>query len=482
MPVLLAPLVFAAMVSVGPQAASGAECGTWRECRQQALQAAEQRDYERFHDLAWRAVQKGPRNDADLMLLLARAQSLSGRPGDALVMLERLAALGVATDAATSPDFARVRELPGWAALDPQRSGVSATPAPSAAPAPPAAVPVPSTPAPPAPAAPAPDVPPPAAATPAGTSPAAPPPAALPHAVATSAAGAAEALRFSTLAFTPAGLAYDRVSSRFIVGDHDASKLTVVDEASQRVANLVGAQSAGFGTIGALEIDVHEGDLWVVSSPADSPGAVSAPRDEPRSVPTLHKLQLISGRTLYMIPLEASLRPARFADVAVTPHSSILVLDSQRRRVFVVQPRARRLELAMPVDAQVPTSVAPLSDDVAYVAHEGGLIRLDLTGHLARDISAPAGVSLSGLMRIRFHHGALVAVQRTETGSYRIVRFGLDAAERKVTSVDVLDDDVHMKDPTAAALVGDVFYYLAAPPAPADAMRLDTIVRRVTVR
>jgi len=39
-----------------------------------------------------------------------------------------------------------------------------------------------------------------------------------------------------------------------------------------------------------------------------------------------------------------------------------------------------------------------------------------------------------------------------------------------------------MKDPTAAALVGDVFYYLAAPPAPADAMRLDTIVRRVTVR
>lgn len=467
MPFLLAPLLFAAMVSVGPQAASAAECSTWQECRQQALQAAEQRDYERFHDLAWRAVQKGPRNDADLMLLLARAQSLSGRPGDALVMLERLTARGVATDAATSEDFARVRQLPGWAAIDPQRSDAAATSASSAVPAATAGTEA---------AARTPEPAPPA--TPAASAPVPPP--AAPRA--TSAAGAAEALRFSTLTFTPAGLAYDRVSSRFIVGDHDASKLTVVDEASQRVANLVGAQSAGFGSIGALEIDMHEGDLWVVSSPADSPGAASAPRDEPGSVPTLHKLQLISGRTLYTIALEASLRPARFADVAVTPHSSILVLDSQRRRVFVVQPRARRLELAMPVDAQVPTSVAPLSDDVAYVAHEGGVIRLDLRAHLAREISAPAGVSLSGLMRIRFHQGALVAVQRTGTGIYRIVRFSLDASERKVTGVDVLDDDVRMKDPTAAALVGDVFYYLAAPPAQADAMRLDTIVRRVTVR
>ena len=45
--------------------------------------------------------------------MLARAQSLSGRPLDALVMLQRLAA-GLATDAATSDDFRRVRALPGW--------------------------------------------------------------------------------------------------------------------------------------------------------------------------------------------------------------------------------------------------------------------------------------------------------------------------------------------------------------------------------
>jgi hypothetical protein len=40
-----------------------------------------------------------------------------------------------------------------------------------------------------------------------------------------------------------------------------------------------------------------------------------------------------------------------------------------------------------------------------------------------------------------------------------------------------------MTDPTAAALAGDVLYYLAAPAAAAsDSMRADTIVRRVTVK
>src|SRR5262245_9197775 len=69
-------------------------CSEWRECRQMALDAAASGQYELFHDLAWRTVQTGPRNDPALMFLLARAQALSNRPHDALVMLQRLADKG----------------------------------------------------------------------------------------------------------------------------------------------------------------------------------------------------------------------------------------------------------------------------------------------------------------------------------------------------------------------------------------------------
>src|SRR6185312_9515545 len=102
--------------------------------------AAARGDYEIFHDLAWRAVQKGPRNDTDLMNLLARAMALSGRYGDALVMLGRVADLGGSTDAVTSPDFALVRQLKEWPALEAKLAG---RPAPEPA-APPAASGAPS--------------------------------------------------------------------------------------------------------------------------------------------------------------------------------------------------------------------------------------------------------------------------------------------------------------------------------------------------
>ena len=90
------------------------DCQEPKACGELALEARARGAYEAFHDLAWRAVQTGRPNDPDLMYLLARAQALSGRRRDALVMLRRLAESGIATDAATDEDFRRVRELPEW--------------------------------------------------------------------------------------------------------------------------------------------------------------------------------------------------------------------------------------------------------------------------------------------------------------------------------------------------------------------------------
>jgi hypothetical protein len=467
-------------------------CATWQDCRQLALQAAERQDFETFHDLMWRAVRKGPPRDTSLMQQLARAQSLSGRPLDALVMLERLLALGVTTDAATNDDFRRVRGLPGWADFE-RRAAESASGAPDRGPEPaarpPKGVPTPRPPS---------DVPPetrpdvaPAPVAPGkeasgkGRSRAAPrtPTNAASSASSTAPVGetepplagdAADALRFTTLSFIPAGLAYDRVSNRFIVGDHDARKLTVVDEASQRVANLAGAQSAGFGSIAALEIDAREGDLWVVSSPST---------EEEKTTPaTLHKLQLISGRVLYALALEPTFGAARFADIAVTPHSSVLVLDATGGRVFVAPPKSRRLELALQLDVSDPSSLAPESDSIVYIAHADGVLRADLVARRTRPLTAPKAVSLAGLTRLRWHRDALLGVQTSEDGTHRIVRLKLDASGYRVTGVDVLDRSLRMPDPTAASLAGDVFYYLAAPTAGDFGLPAETIVRRVTVK
>ena len=184
--------------------------------------------------------------------MLARAQSLSGRPGDALVMLQRLAAMGVVTDAATSDDFSRVRALPGWAEFEARISGMPSADEASQAP-------------------PAPKrrhrhVVPPRRRSSRGLrqsrgdgegrrgearSRAGPRSrrrvAADDPKPATRAAGPAP-LIFSAPGLAAVGLAYDAVSGRFIVGDSKDRRLLVVGERSGRMASLAGVD-AGFDEV-----------------------------------------------------------------------------------------------------------------------------------------------------------------------------------------------------------------------------------------
>ena len=220
----------------------GPDCTDWRECRAQALEAASRGEYEAFHDLAWRAAQKGPPRDSDLMYLVARAQALSGRPSDALVMLRRLAEMGVPTDAVSSDEFERVRALAGWA-------DVAALTATSAAPSPSAPGPEKGLPAP------RPRTPwrTPCASTRSPSSP-----------------------RGSLTTPSPGG-------SSSATATHASCSSSTRGLGGPTIC--VGAASAGFYAIAGLDIDPRRGDLSVVSVEEGQPGAAAA-----------HRLQLVSGR------------------------------------------------------------------------------------------------------------------------------------------------------------------------------------------
>ena len=426
---------------------SAQECREWRECQQQAFAAADRQDYNAFHDLAWRTLQLGPKNDPANMTMLARAQSLSGRPGDALVMLQRLAAMGIATDAATNNDFERVRALPGWADLEAKLSGVSPSPA--------AVTSAPSKPATSAKPDPAPAITPSSATNEIAIAPtpkAKPEPApaksgsAEPKGKAAPKAGAP--LLFAAPGVSAVGLGYDAVSGRFIVGDGKDQRLLVVGERSGRLANLAGID-AGFDEVSAFEIDTVEGDLWVVSSSARTKAA------------TVHKLQLISGRVLASIALADSERPARFTDIAVTPQN-VLVLDGDGRRVYRVAKKGRTLEMIARLAAPSCSSLAPGPEGIAYASYDRGILRLDLGTRSMTVVEPPEQESLNDLRWIRWHRGSLVAIQGAEVGKLRLVRLRLDDAGRRVRSVDVLDAGVALAGPTSATLSGNTIFYLGS--------------------
>jgi hypothetical protein len=459
---------------------AGANCAQWEECRDQALDARSRAEYERFHDLAWRAVQTGPRNDPGLMYLLARAQALSGRRRDALIMLRRLADMGVATDAAGEEDFRRTRELAGWAELertfDRLRGGSSAADvaAPVVAAPPPAPAPATPPPASGARAAPSP------AAAPAAPAAAPVPPAAAPvapkAALTIAAAPVTELTRFSTDRFSPAGLAYDEVSRRFLFGDALGRRLFVVGEGSNRTVDLVRAEGAGFHDVTALAIDGRRGDLWVTSS-ADN-GTAGA----------IHRLQLISGRSIatFEAPSAAELS---LRDVAVAANGTVLVLDSGARRILRLRnpraPETKTVETAMSLDIDGPSSLAVTdSDRSVYIAHAGGIVRVDLQSRTRRELTSSTGVSLANFERIRWHRNSLVGVQLLSDGSRGLVVLKLDRAGNAVTGGSLIDAalDRNARSPLLT-IVGDEVYYSVLDGAPGNPDRptVDVVVRRITL-
>ena len=299
MGVLPAPLLLVLFLQQAP-----ATCVDLSSCRAAALEAQSRKDFEAFHDLAWLTYRKGRADDPELMLMLARAQSLSGRPSDALVMLQRIIARGIATDAETSEDFARVRALPRWKELFGQADAAAPSPAATAV-TPPAAAEAPRS-------APPPSAPPPSATKPAAPSPSVPSAPASDVAPSPKGSGSATApsgvspakpgrtgrasgapLSFTTL-LKPTALAYDAVSKRYVIADRDARRIAIIDENTGQVSTLAGTQAA-LGEIGGIAIDPQQGDLWVVST---SDGGSR-----------LHKLQLISGRVVSTIPVTGGKAP-----------------------------------------------------------------------------------------------------------------------------------------------------------------------------
>ncbi len=383
--VLAATLVFA-------QTRPLPACRPWQACQQLAVEAAARDAGEEFHDLAWRAVQLGPPNDPQLLWLLARAQSASGRFHDALVLVRRLAEMGVATSADSDEAFAHTRALPGWpdvAALIRRlrREGAELPRPPQPVPAVAASVP---------------------SVTPAV--------AVVPIRVSD------EPLRFSTTPFTPGGLAYDAVSRRFIVGDAVGRRLMVVGLDTKRAVDMVRSDSARFRDVAHVGIDETRGDLWVTSR--DTEGASA-----------LHRLQLISGRPLRIYQPPTTAGAARLGDVTVTRSGLVVVLDQLGRRLMTPTTTGLDLRIVSQLDV-AGASVTVLADDrTAYVAHADGIVRVNL--QTGSNQAVVGSSELAGLERIRAYRDGLVGVQRTEEGR-RLIFLPLSRRGTAVGTISVL--------------------------------------------
>jgi hypothetical protein len=182
----------------------------------------------------------------------------------------------------------------------------------------------------------------------------------------------------------------------------------------------------------------------------------------------------------------------RFADVTVTPSGTVLVLDDAGRRVLGFKSKARTLEAMVRLEVEAPSSLASSGNDqVAYLAHRDGLVRLDLATRRASAIAGPDGVDLGHFERIRWHRNTLVGAQVTPDGARRFVRLRLNPTGRRVTEATVIGASLPAgSGPTFATITGEDLYYLVTrslesgnrPDDARDREIVDVVVQRIRLR
>src|SRR5262249_5410877 len=146
------------------------------------------------------------------------------------------------------------------------------------------------------------------------------------------------------------------------------------------------------------------------------------------------------GRPIRSVDVPSDLQPARLIDLTLSTNGTVLVLDAETPRLFALRPRAAALERPVPLDLREVTSIAAGADErTVFVAQAEGITHVDLQSHAKTPVTAPPGTALSHLERIRRQGNALIAVQRSDDGSRRVLRLDLNSRGTAVTKASQLD-------------------------------------------
>jgi hypothetical protein len=149
--------------------------------------------------------------------------------------------------------------------------------------------------------------------------------------------------------------------------------------------------------------------------------------------------------------------------MAVAANGSVFVLDDAARRVMRLRESGKRAETVMSLPV-APTSLA-LTDGgrIAYIAHSGGLLRVDLQTKTTAEVGTPAEITLAGVQWIRWHRSSLIGMQQQPDGSRAVLRWRLVRGQR--VSEAVVIDTPGSGDVSPATIVGDDLYYPVMTPA-----------------
>jgi hypothetical protein len=242
----------------------------------------------------------------------------------------------------------------------------------------------------------------------------------------------------------PEGLVSDPVDGTLYMSSIFHRKIVKIAPDGSVSDFVTEAQDGLLGVLG-IKVDARDRSIWAAS--------------ERRGESALFHFGY-SGKTLSKYSPE---EPGKhlFNDLVVTSHGDVFVTDSEDGSVYKLPQDAKKLVRLDLHKRLYPNGIALAADEKSiYVAHECGIVVMDLNGGSIAELAAPIDVSLAQVDGLYLRNGSLIAIQNG-FGANRIVQLRLTPDGRNVSSGKLLEfRSSNLELPTTGTIYNDNFYFI----------------------
>jgi hypothetical protein len=262
----------------------------------------------------------------------------------------------------------------------------------------------------------------------------------------------------------PEGIAHDPVTGRFYLGSFRKSKIVEIDP-DGAVRDLVPPHESGLQSVLGLRVDPESRTLWAASA---TTSYMEDFHPEARPFTGVYGFDLEKRRPPFRErrPMGAPLDV--FNDLAFDERGTVYISGFGGHRLYRLE--GDEIEEMMAFGEEDRPNGLDLSGDGRHLFVSTGrdVIVLGAEEPTVHRLAVPQSESLAGIDGLYWYRDGLVAVQhRRGLGKqgHRIARFRLDGERRRVTGVEVLEEDHPFWDqPTTGVIVRerrqDWLYYI----------------------
>ena len=259
----------------------------------------------------------------------------------------------------------------------------------------------------------------------------------------------------------PEGTAYDvRTGTLYLSSFYKRKIVAVAADGTAR--DFTAPAQDGLGPVAGLEVDPRRGELWAATMHLPG-GPVPVLDSSMIGTGAVHRYELAGGRLLrrYTLPPSGNIRHG-FNDLTVLPSGDVYLTDSESGGIYAIREGTDTVVAVFPPGTYLFPNGITRSDDgrTLFIAHGGGIDRVDVAERRRRPIAAPDTLNLSWVDGLAYYRNSLIAHQPSSFG--RVIRVRLDAAQARVTGAEVLErHHPRFAQPTTGELAGDRYYYIA---------------------